>query len=283
MSTKAPVALAGACPDAEQLAAYVDGMLTPAERTAIEQHLSGCAECRDVVGDSAAAAAESGATVTTPRRRPRAQWMALTAILATAAAALLVVQLRQPSAYYVPELAALARVETPSRPLEARLSGGFRYAPPPLVTRGAPDARNLELIATADKVRAEIGDRAGADADAARSVTFLIGGDAERAVAGLERATASGSAPARMWSDLAAAYLARGRADDPPRAVAAAERALQADGSLREAAFNRALALERAGRAADALQAWRDYAASERDAQWAAEAQRHVARLSGSA
>src|SRR5215471_6052156 len=43
---------ADACPGPEQLAAYVDGMLAPADRTDLDRHLAGCADCREVVGDT---------------------------------------------------------------------------------------------------------------------------------------------------------------------------------------------------------------------------------------
>jgi anti-sigma factor RsiW len=37
------------CLEPEQLAAYVDGKLTPAERTIIEHHLAECIQCRRVM------------------------------------------------------------------------------------------------------------------------------------------------------------------------------------------------------------------------------------------
>jgi predicted anti-sigma-YlaC factor YlaD len=37
------------CPDAEFLAVYLDGELTSAERTLIENHLSNCRQCRSVI------------------------------------------------------------------------------------------------------------------------------------------------------------------------------------------------------------------------------------------
>jgi anti-sigma factor RsiW len=41
--------LRGQCLRLEQLAAYVDGKLTPAEQTIIEYHLAECSNCRRVV------------------------------------------------------------------------------------------------------------------------------------------------------------------------------------------------------------------------------------------
>jgi anti-sigma factor RsiW len=304
MSTEAPRALrADACPDPEQLAAFIDGTLAPAERTQVETHLLDCADCRDIVAGSvevlhelddksqpvpiAVPAASPAPTPVVPMPVPRPQrvkwWVGAAAALAAAAAVVIVVGLRQPSPYYVPEMAQLIAVRADIRAIEPRLTGGFAYALPPPVTRGAPASRNLELTATAERVRGEIGQRVGPDVDAARGVSSLIAGDTDRAVESLELATSSGSPTAQMFSDLAAAYLERGRSDDLQRALSASDRSLRMNAILHEAAFNRALTLERLGRNADALQAWREYASRETNAQWVTEAQRHIERLSGRA
>ena len=101
----------------------------------------------------------------------------------------------------------------------------------------------------------------------------------------LEAISGSGPHAAPSWSDLAAAYLVRAqRADDPRdllRAYAAADRAVAADGSLAAARFNRALALERLFLAPEAIGAWRNYLALDRDpaSGWAIEAQIHLKAL----
>jgi len=50
------------CPDHEELASYLDGRLTTEGRDAVEAHLLECAECRAVVVDAGAMAAEGPAT-----------------------------------------------------------------------------------------------------------------------------------------------------------------------------------------------------------------------------
>ena len=50
------------CPDHEELASYLDGRLMTEERDAVEAHLLECAECRAVVVDAGAIAAEGPAT-----------------------------------------------------------------------------------------------------------------------------------------------------------------------------------------------------------------------------
>jgi predicted anti-sigma-YlaC factor YlaD len=41
--------LPGDCPDAEFLAVYLDGGLTSAEQTLVENHISNCRQCRCVL------------------------------------------------------------------------------------------------------------------------------------------------------------------------------------------------------------------------------------------
>ena len=301
MNTEAPMAQrSDACPDPEQLAAYIDGGLPPDERTLLEEHLADCPDCRDILGGSVESLDEireelerqkEQALVEGPSRpapvpkspvvlRPtRPKWIIPAAVgLIAAAAIVLAVRLPRPSPYYVPEMAELVRVETPTRATEARLSG-FSYGLPPIVTRGAGDPGSNLLAATAQKVRADIADRSGSGADAARGVTFLLTGDVDHAIESLERAATSGAATPEMLNDLAAASLQRGRPEDLSRALTATERALQLRPSLRAAAFNRALALERLQRTPEAEQAWRDYAAADPQDPWAREATDRLNRL----
>src|SRR5262245_15997523 len=124
MTTEAPVALrADACPEPEQLAAYIDGTLAPAERTTVERHLVDCADCRDVVGE----------TVVTVKQFPhvvdvkpsRWKWVAAGGgVLAAAAAVLLVVQVQGPRSGEIPELTRLAQAVGQERVIEPRLTGG---------------------------------------------------------------------------------------------------------------------------------------------------------------
>jgi len=294
MSTEAPTAhRPDACPDPEQLAAFIDGGLPPDERTLVEEHVADCPECRDILGGSAESLDEiqeligpSRArmirpTPPAPHRRAKLKWLIGAGIaLPAAAAVFLMVRPQQPS-LYVPEMASLVALETSTRATEGRLSG-FAYAAPPVVTRGTGDGSNGLLAATAEKVRSDLAGRSGSPADAARGVTFLLTGDVDRAIESLERATTGDASTPRMLSDLAVAYLQRGGPDDLSRALATTQRAIDRDPQLAEARYNRALALERQERAAQALQAWREYVAQERDGKWVAEAQRHMARLVGS-
>src|SRR6478752_412288 len=59
---------AGACPDPETLAAYVDGMLDPAARAGVEAHAADCRDCREILADTAAFLLDVGQEV--PAREP---------------------------------------------------------------------------------------------------------------------------------------------------------------------------------------------------------------------
>src|SRR3954471_18383905 len=75
--TDTPTGRADACPDPETLAAYVDGMLDPAARAAVEAHAADCRDCREILADTAAFLLDVGqaepAGEPDPERGPVAQ------------------------------------------------------------------------------------------------------------------------------------------------------------------------------------------------------------------
>ena len=137
-----PLAAGSRCPDAEDLAAYLEGTLDPASREPVEAHLADCAQCRAALAETIAFVEEdtsAPAPVEAPRVVPfrRPPWRAAVAAVLAAAAALVLV-MRLPWGGGQPELQALmtALAKEPARPVEGRLAGAFAYAPPPTVTRG---------------------------------------------------------------------------------------------------------------------------------------------------
>ena len=84
-------------------------------------------------------------------------------------------------------------------------------------------------------------------------------------------------------SDLAAAYIARGSERDNNQDIRhgleLADRALASGARDGAVLFNRALALERLGRRSEAVRAWRDYIAAEKDPDWRREGEDHLSRL----
>lgn len=275
------------CPDAERLAEYVDGVLGVAERADVEAHLAGCADCRAVVAETTAfvltdQAATRSATIGRVVPFRKRQWVrGVAAGLAAAAAIAIVVQVErsQSDSSALHELVAAVANE-PTRPVEGRLTGGFKYAPPPSRMRGPRDrevshdiriaAANIEKLAATEYTP---------ENEAALGVAYLALGDFDKAVPALERAVELEPGNPRFQSDLSAAYLARAQGpDDGARALSAARAATAVPSSPPEAYFNLALAYERMGSAQDAARAWAEYVKRDSESPWAEEAKGRLSR-----
>jgi hypothetical protein len=280
----------GACPDPETLAAFIDGGLSAADRRTLEAHLGDCADCRDVVGDTIAFQAQGQTAQVVPFRRPWLIYPLGTALLAAAAALLIVVRMDRTSGARAPEMADLVAALGTARPIEARLSGGFAYGNPPTTTRSATEATvspDLQIAAGQAQKKLQA-DRSVENLHAFGASQLLLGRfdaavDAlnEAATAGASRGAASLRA---VNTDLAAAYLARGRAQDRPddfvHALDAADSANRATSApTPESLFNRALALEALHLRDQARAAWQDYLKRDEKSGWADEARRHLAAL----
>ena len=278
MSTEAPGAQrADACPDPEQLAAYIDAGLPPDERTLVERHLVTCPDCRDIIGGSVEALEEIRSNVLPFR----VKWVAVgTGLAAAAAAALvLIVRVSDPGDPFEELRAAAGR----TRAIEPRLSGGsLPYRPLEPVTRsGAQPEVPPELrIAEASLQKRTEASRSAENLHAL-SAAQLLARAIEPAIRSLEDAGELDPASRQIQFDLAAAYVARGQrqhdADAFRRALAILDRA----GGTQppEALFNRALALEGLERRDEAIAAWTAYLNADATSPWAAEAQDHRARL----
>lgn len=182
-------------------------------------------------------------------------------------------------------LAELADAVGDHRPVEPRLSGGFRYAPASR-TRAAepttlPPSADVRIAVGNLEKRASV--RSSPDAMGALGVAYLVSGDAARAVPALEEAVDLAKPSAGSLSDLAAAYLVRAsapqHAQDLARALTFAERAVLADPRKAEAWFNRALAFEALSLKAGARDAWQAYLRVDSASGWAEEARAHLQML----
>jgi tetratricopeptide (TPR) repeat protein len=275
------------CPDTEDLAGYLDGTLDPTTRQTVESHLVGCARCRMALAetmafleDERAAMALAPAPVSAPAREthPRVlPFRAAIGVLAAAAVLILVARIAPQWMPWGPRensdparilIAALANERT--RPVEARLMGGFPYAPALPVSRGvgrhdvSPELR--EAVATIDAQSSR--DSGGHEGV---GLAHLATGDVAVAVTELETAAAADPHSARLQNNLAAAYLARadalGSREDLDRALASADRALQISPRAPEALFNRALALHKLGDPR-AVAAWHTALQEETQTAW---------------
>jgi tetratricopeptide (TPR) repeat protein len=312
----------GSHPSNELLATYTEGKLSVDERRSTERHLSNCAQCRAIVADSIAFLLSEGRLVDDGRGSFFPAWQrAGAAGIGLAAAAALVLTIANPewlgrssTRPDVQELVTAFATE-PTRLTEGRLTGDFRYAAPPPVSRGgeltvpspvtvSPETPNqganmeraraaLEQLRqqmrdvslspdvklAAARLEAASADQRGAVGLWSVGVARLALRDFIGAVEALSKAAAGDPSNAELQSDLAAAYLARGRNgggdDDMRMALVATNRALTLKPDLAEARFNRALALE-ALRMPEAKAAWQAIATTEKDPGWAKEAASHA-------
>ena len=284
-------------PDAERLAEYAEGVLDVGARAEIERHLADCADCRAVVMETMrfleSFPARAQAPTVVPFRRRR--WVTGVAVgLAAAAALVLAIRVAQPTWLDRlfgargdrPELQELiaAVANEPTRPVEGRLSGGFKYAPPPSPTRGAGDHDvSPDVRIAAAKIEKRAATHRDPSMDAARGAAMLVQGSLDAAIIALESAVNHQPQNPFFQNDLAAALIARAarfdRHDDWFKAVRAADSALAANPRSVEARFNRALALEGHGQLYEARAAWEKYLEMDTTSLWAGEARRRLQAL----
>jgi len=110
----------------------------------------------------------------------------------------------------------------------------------------------------------------------ARGVARLLANDAKTGVIELSEAANAEPTNASYWNDLAAAQIV---ARDPKAALSSADRSLSLDPTLKDALFNRGLALDALGQRADARRAYDRYLAADPASPWALEVQKKRERL----
>ena len=312
------------CPGLESIAALVDGRLPDADAARLRAHVAGCPACFELTRETmhflSAEAAGARPRIGPPdadrpdadrpfsRVARHAVWWSVAALLAVVAGLQIARRVRDDG------VTGLVRAVGERRLVEARLTGGFAYAPLPSPVRGPgrldrANPGDWKVYEAAGKVDAAAA-RRGDDPVALHTLGLaqLVLGNPDAAVEALEGSTRARPADARALSDLAAAYLARadaaGRADDVVRAIDAARHALALDPGCDEARFNFALALEKqiagapepgaaapepgaaapergdaAPDPAAAMDAWGDYLRHDGGSPWADEARRRLAAL----
>jgi CHAT domain-containing protein len=172
------------------------------------------------------------------------------------------------------------------RIVEARISGGFAWAPyrgPARAGDQVNDARQMMLGGVAGDLIEAAEKNKTSEAQRLAGVARMLTGYPSDAVPVLEEAAQRDPSNARAWSDLAAAQYAAatrdGRASLYPEALASSDRALRLEPGLTEAMFNHALVLERIGLTQQAHDAWQRYLAADPSSQWADEARTRLGRL----
>ena len=171
------------------------------------------------------------------------------------------------------------------RVTEARLSGGFDWAPLPRTAIRAPIATRSDSaprVRGEEQTRASVSHGRSPNDDHAAAMATLLFGDRRRAVTRFEQLASENPGDPQLWNDLAAArYEAGVEASDASlvaAALAAADAALRLDSAQPEALFNRAVAIEHLGIREEARKAWMRFLAVDGTSPWAAEAQERIRR-----
>ncbi len=185
-------------------------------------------------------------------------------------------------------LVALKSAYREQRPLEERISD-FDYAP--LVTTRGPNDQSKVDYRSRDRAERILLDAVGSDGSAASRHAlgrlYLAEQRFDQAVEQFEEALKTDPRNAQLHSDLGVALLEKGKAArfNAEAGTASAQlaksleqfnRALELNGSLHEALFNRALAYQHMMMPQQAADAWRQYLEKDPNSQWAQEARQHL-------
>lgn len=254
-------------PAPETLAEFVDGGLVGSELKAVASHLRQCAECRDVVGETARFQAEGVVAEVVPIQRPAFRWW----IPAAAAAAIVLAVIPFAGRFMDP----LPRVQAKDRRMiQARLTG-LDYAPY-RPTRSAASEANSRQTAASAQLQGDLESKRSAKTLDRYAQAQLALGRTDSALDLLTEAARLEPNNAVVLSDLAAAQMAAGKIAD---AAENAARALERDPSFASAAFNWALALEELSNRPAAIKAWEKYLQLDSTSAWAAEAREELEKL----
>lgn len=279
------------CPPAEVLASYTEGLLASSEREAVAEHVSRCEDCYAVVREAVefmAQAAQSPAPAAHATRwmPPIASWaLPLAASVVLALGGLTLLRLFRHPDSYTALVGPLVDAVGEHRPFEARLTGGFRFGPLDTPVRsGQPRGGSDSTLVTALTAARHLQEREATAQEPLelRAVAVAhvlvaqtqVARDSENSLEEAERILERVDSVARSadaLSDLAAVrlilYRLHGRSEALPRALEAAEKALEYEKGHPEALFNRALAKQWLN-LPEAAQAWLDAAQAQPDSGW---------------
>ncbi|MGH9842339.1 MAG: CHAT domain-containing protein [Blastocatellia bacterium] len=174
-------------------------------------------------------------------------------------------------------LEAMRTAWSDSRPLEARVTGGFPHLPY-RVTRGRKEGiavnQNLLLATKADLAR-EVATKPRPEARQALGKLLLLESDFEKAQEELEAALRATPENAPLHVDLAALYYERGLLEQSPllleRAAEHGKKATEISPKLPEAWFNLALCQEQRLLLTESRAAWEKYLELDPSSKWADE------------
>ena len=188
-------------------------------------------------------------------------------------------------------MAALKEAYRDQRPVESRITE-FGYAPAPPVTRGG-EQEKFDYVAR-DRAQAliqlEAAEHPGAQSHHDLGRLYLTQRDFEKAIDQFDKALKMGGKVAQLESDYGAALMEMGKAnrlkdeggrsfEEFARALEHLTKAINLDGRLLEARFNRALVYQYLMLPNDAEADWRSYLDQDPGSRWADEARRNLKQI----
>jgi len=252
------------CPDDAALAAYAEGEVDQHTGRAIQDHIAACDECDSVL-------AATLALLKQETRRGTPWWIAFAAAVAVILISIPAWRIaRRDPIVAIREAADIA----PTRLIEGHLAG-FEHRPYHRSRSASSPWADLKIRAQA----ARLTQQQNASALHARGVALLLLGDPAAASKALQLAVIREPANAPYWNDLATAHLELRRRFDLQAAIAAADEAIAISPSLPAAHFNRAVALQRLGRRADAIASYDRASIVESSSEWRDEIRARRERL----
>jgi len=252
---------------------YVAGEVQDAEREQMERHFFASPARREKLRIAAALKERQQ----TKRRRwlPSPELRIAASILIIAGLAFGIWwALRGGESEFDKGLAALQTAYAGQRPIEARVSA-LPYSTYSQ-TRGTSvdDARTDNLRRAQLHLEQAVKEKPTPEAHHALGKVYLAQGKFDEAIKEFEQSINGSKAPAQNFNDLGVAWLQKG---DYNRSLDSFNKALQLDGNLQEALFNRALAYEKQSRSNEAKTDWNEYLKRDSTSPWADEARRHLA------
>ena len=255
---------------------YVAGEVQDAERQQMEQHFFAAPARREKLRIAAALKERQQ----TNRRR----WLS-SPELRIAASILIIAGLtfgiwwarRGGESEFDKGLAALQTASAGQRTIEARVSA-LPYSTYSQ-TRGTSvnDQRTDNLRRAQLHLEQAVKEKPTPEAHHVLGKVYLAQGRLDEAIKEFDQSINGSKAPAQNFNDLGVAWLEKG---DYNRSLDSFNKALQLDGSLQEALFNRALAYEKQSRFDEAKTDWNEYLKRDSTSPWADEARRHLTRIS---
>lgn len=219
------------------------------------------------------------------RLRQRPYWMAIAAFLLVAIVGVFAYQYVQSRSPVQNSLKAMQRSYKSSRPLEARVTGGFDYHPYE-PKRGNNDSADIDRdqinYALAELTKA-VALYPNAETRHALGRLYLLLGEFDKAEYQMTEALHDSPQNAKLYTDLAALYYEKSKYTDTvtllSKAVEHYDAAIKIEPNLAEAWFNRALCKEGLALKDQAAQDWEKYLEIDGKSPWASEARTRLKKL----